>query len=647
MKQNCHLIFFKVLSFLAIVLVLGCAQDKDANSKEALKSKAKTESSNSDALVSYLFDAEKKLSIKNRDHVEKTLEYAKIPFAQTSLKDFNEQPKLNSKIRVVVIYELASLKEAAVQELVRFVGNGGHLVITSVGIDKNYAFFAGIKADANFEIDTEASGFLFKTDFLPALKGKEYRSTTTHYGLKSENFSEKVEILATSLSHEEYPSIIKNKIGNGSAIVFNTEQFSEKQDRGLFFAAILKGLEGVPYPIANVSSIFLDDFPAPLYQVKMEPVASEMDITQADYYSKVWWKDMLELAKEEGLSYSAYVCFDYSNKTLPRFNFSEWELSTRNGKNVADELMHDFKNSNHELALHGYNHVSLTKEEWPSINYMGLSLEAVKKRWAAKSFGKLPVSYVPPSNIIDSIGFVALERYMPSIRYNASIYLGYFDEGGKREFDPEPYNDHFFNFPRITSGYNMTPTKEFNQQSLYLYTGIWSHFIHPDDIYQIPGEDSNASAGDYSLRNPKSYGWYKSKDGSPGLLPRFHDYIKEVKNTFPLIRFLKVSEAAKITENWRNQAFDFKTTKDQILVNAVSKKYQKKKNFWFVYASEENSEQLTSYLEKQALTFTKTIFLEGYLFNVETEAPQIMLTKLPLDIADLNIHNISLKKFSG
>jgi hypothetical protein len=195
---------------------------------------------------------------------------------------------------------------------------------------------------------------------------------------------------------------------------------------------------------------------------------------------------------------------------------------------------------------------------------------------------------VPPSNIIDSTGFVALEENIPSIVYNASIYLGDFEEGGGREFDPEPYNYHFFNFPRISSGYAMNSTREFNQQSLYLYTGIWTHFIHPDDIYQIPGDEPLESAGDYTLRNINSYGWRVSEDGSPGLLPRFRNYIQEVKETFPLIRFLKVSDAAKITKNWREDTYEFSETENTFQVAAQAENSEDNENFWFAYVSKES-----------------------------------------------------------
>ncbi|MBE7638967.1 DUF2194 domain-containing protein [Salegentibacter sp. BLCTC] len=625
-KLLINLLIYVSLGFL-VSFIAGC--EADGEDSKSIKSNPRVlydEISNT-PLVAYILDAENDLSLKNSRHIRKTLNYAKIPFGEISQEDFNKEPGIPGSVKSIVIYNLAQLNPRAMDFLINFVANGGHLFIPTTGVDKNFGFLAGVKADADLQINTSAKGFLFKTDFIPGLKGKHYRNSTIHYGLKENNFKEEVEVLATAFSEESYPLIIKNRIGEGTVISFNTEQFSQKQERGLFFAAILEGLEGVPYPIANASSIMLDDFPAPLYNAKMEPVQSEMDLSQADFYSKVWWKDMLKLAKEEDIAYTAYVCFDYSNKTTPPFNFGEWERSILEGQNGSDKLMFSIRNSRHEIDLHGYNHVSLTQAEWPSKSYMGLSLQAVKKRWAARGYGELPKSYVPPSNIIDSTGFLALEENIPSIKYNASLYLGDFEEGGYREFDPEPYNYHFFNFPRITSGFAMTSTQEFNQQSLYLYTGIWTHFIHPDDIYQIPGDEGLDSAGDYILRNINAYGWSVSDDGSPGLLPRFRDYIRGVKETFPLIRFLKVSEAAKITKNWRETTYQFSEGEKTVQVSAQTKNSAENENFWFVYISAENNNEIESYLTQNKRKYTKTPLLEGFLYNIQTFKNQLSLPK--------------------
>jgi len=631
MRLQLPINLLKYTAYLLLLFVMGCAVDVEDSREEEDHPRVLYDKMSKNPLVTYILEPGNELSVKNSNHIRKTLNYAKIPYGEINRDKFNEQAAVAASVKVIVLYDPAPLNGDAMNFLINFVAEGGHIFIPSVGTNKNYGFLAGVKADANFGINTTAQGFLFNSDFIPAFKGKHYKSLTTHFGLEQNNFREDVEVLATSFSEEDYPLIIKNEIGAGSVISFNTEQFSEKQERGLFFAAILQGLEGVPYPVANASSIMLDDFPAPLYDAKMEPVQSEMDISQANFYSDVWWEDMLKLAEEEDIVYSAYVCFDYSNHTSPPFNFQEWERSILNGANGADKLMTSIKNSDHEVELHGYNHVSLTQTEWPNKSYMGLSLQAVKKRWAARGYGRLPISYVPPSNIIDSTGFVALEENIPSIIYNASIYLGDFEEGGGREFDPEPYNYHFFNFPRISSGYAMNSTREFNQQSLYLYTGIWTHFIHPDDIYQIPGDEPLESAGDYTLRNINSYGWRVSEDGSPGLLPRFRNYIQEVKETFPLIRFLKVSDAAKITKNWREDTYEFSETENTFQVAAQAENSGNNENFWFAYTSIEKQSKMADYLGNNKLKYSKTAFLDGFLFNIQTSKKQLSLPKFKDD----------------
>jgi len=113
------------------------------------------------------------------------------------------------------------------------------------------------------------------------------------------------------------------------------------------------------------------------------------------------------------------------------------------------------------------------------------------------NFKDLPKSYVPPSNYIDSTGLAKLSQGMPSLKYMQSTYLGEFEEGGLREFDPDPYNNHFFDFPRISSGYVLAPTNEWEIESMYMCTGIWTHFVHPDDVYQIPDESNAKTSGHF------------------------------------------------------------------------------------------------------------------------------------------------------
>lgn len=62
------------------------------------------------------------------------------------------------------------------------------------------------------------------------------------------------------------------------------------------FSSVIKMLPHLPYRNANVGTIFLDDFPAPLYNTKLEPIATEYDVEQADFVANIWWPDMQKLA---------------------------------------------------------------------------------------------------------------------------------------------------------------------------------------------------------------------------------------------------------------------------------------------------------------------------------------------------------------
>ena len=81
-------------------------------------------------------------------------------------------------------------------------------------------------------------------------------------------------------------------------LLFNSIRSFDKPLRGLMFSIALVGLEGVPYPIANTTTIFLDDYPSPLYNTYKEPIRSSMNLTISEFVADVWWPDMKKLAVE-------------------------------------------------------------------------------------------------------------------------------------------------------------------------------------------------------------------------------------------------------------------------------------------------------------------------------------------------------------
>jgi len=623
-------ILYKIRTGLLLATLLfigGCAIDKEELFIDREVQPITFAPYSDEPLVEFILNPISRKSVNSNQQIRKSLEYIKIPYGQISINAFNSNYSIAKSTKVLVITDVSILEQAALDSLMVFAKNGGTLVITNISESPKFGYLGGLKPGANYERNNSASGFAFITNFIPGFINKSYQNEITHFGYQAENFNNDVKIIAVAANNPNYPVIIENPVGKGQIISFNTVQDLEKNLRGLFVAAILTGLEHVPYPIANASSIFLDDFPSPVYTSKMEPIKSEFNLDQASFYTKVWWPDMLQLAKEENLKYAAFVCFDYQNNTNPPFQFTEWDRNKINtNQRVSDWLMFQVVETNHELAFHGYNHVSLQKKDWPGLDYMKMSLQSANKKWIAGRYGNLPITYVPPSNIIDSLGFVALQEVFPSIKYNSSLYLADFEDGGAREFDKEPYNDHFFNYPRIESGFDVNQNKEFNILSLYIYTGIWSHFVHPDDVYQIPSNETN-SAGDYELRNKKNLGWRKSKDGSPGLLPRFKSFIKRIKNTYPMLQVLKSKDAASLTEQWRNRKYVHYNKSSSYEVASNSPASKNSQAYWFVYVKSKNVPETENNLTQLKYSFTKTPFLDGYLFNIKTPNHKIEIRK--------------------
>lgn len=615
------------INLICFSIFLGCAVD--VSERRGLP--PVLEGNSSTPLVEYLNNPGNAHDSGYVIHIRKALNYAKIPFKQKSIQNFNKAPIIASSTRVLIVLNTEILNERAMQNIISFVANGGHLLLPNTSKDLNFGFLAGVKKNAPYSVDSTATGFEFKTNFLPDLKGVNYPNQETHQGLRRENFKDDIQVLATAINDDTFPTILTYNIGRGQTLVINTITSAKKAERGLYFAAILNGLEQIPYPIVNTSVIFLDNFPAPMYDIKKEPVMSEFNMPMSKFYIDIWWPDMLKLSTEENIHYTGVVCFDYRNQIEPPFTTPEWNaLKIRlNGREeiAADWLMNEVKESGNELSLHGYNHVPLLIEEWGREDFMETSISTAYKKWKTSNYGKLPVTYVPPSNHIDSIGLISLEWGMPSIKYIASTYLGEVKEGGDREYGVEPYNRIFFDFPRITSGYIMDGETRFELHSLYIYTGIWSHFVHPDDIYQIQVAANAETRATYELRNSLNLGWRKSDNGKTAMLPRFTDFIKDFKLTYPFTRFLKAETAAAETQDWRYGRYTHTGTKDLYKVN-LSGSQKNKTTWWFAYSDHKNTAKMERFLRKSNLEYSKTHFQDGFLYNIKTNGTSLSLPNL-------------------
>lgn len=613
--------------------------------------------------VEFIVDKKQPISINYSKQIQKICDYTKLPFNSISIDSWNNSLTISPLTRVIVLYDTNKLNNQSIIKLLDFVSNGGTLFLPNANEDHRMAFLYGFIPEAEFGTDAKSTGFYFNTPILPNLKGKTLLKTFVHYGFDLKNFSKNVKILATAINNHNYPLIIENSIGRGRVLLFNTTTDFRKEDRGLLFAGILKGLEGIPYPIANTATIFLDDFPSPLYEIKKEPIASEMNMTMAEYVEKVWWPDMNKISKEYKIPFSAMTLFDYTNKIIPPFTLDQWNSNKISSKNrvepVTDWLVREVKKNGDELAFHGYNHVSLKINLWKNQQFIGTSLNTVKKKWSISDFGNLPTTYVPPSNVVDKNGLLELKKAMPSLRYMCSLYLdeNKFEEGGNREFDYDSYNKDFFDYPRISSGFYMDDDHKYNQESMYLFTGIWTHFVHPDDVFEIPEKGDDASAI-RDLRNRLNFGWHKTQGSNTSMLSEFKSFLKLKTNSFPQMRFLNANDGAKLVMNWRASRYTHKSENGLFTIKEINP--DNSKQYWFLYSSLANVSTVEANLKDQIVLMSKTPFLDGYLFTIYSKKSKLVVADLNFVdekqkniqdnlnqkvIADFNNYKSAVKKF--
>lgn len=531
---------------------------------------------------------------------------------------------------------ITSIDDGELNKIIDYLGKGGKMIFFGTVTNERFAYIQGIKAEADYTIDQTVRGIKGVENIFPGYKGMEFFSNFSipHDQLKKSSFTDQIRVLATAVSDEDYPILIENKIGLGSVLVFNSYVLYEKDYRGLMFSSVIKMLPHLPYRNANVGTIFLDDFPAPLYNTKLEPIATEYGVEQADFVANIWWPDMQKLADSLLITYSAMTAFNYNANIVPPFDYKEWTSATirRRNKlvNASVYLAKDVAESRHELAFHGYNHFSLLTEEWDSnSSFMESALNSVKKRWRVDDLGPLPITYVPPTNYIDSTGIQALTKALPSIKVLSSLYLGTKEYGGDRGFGPDPYSDKLFNYPRISSGFNIDGNSVFNQHSMQLLTGVWNHFVHPDDVFQVVQREADA----FESRNPDNLGWRSTPDTTTSLYQEFLKRLSHTKKQYPFLRLVSADYGANITQDWLNADSEYLETDDQYLVNVTppdtykSASEDKDEKYWFMYVPREDRADIEKHLSKIVDGYTFSRIWDGYLFQFYSKKNLINIPK--------------------
>jgi hypothetical protein len=251
------------------------------------------------------------------------------------------------------------------------------------------------------------------------------------------------------------------------------------------------------------------------------------------------------LGKRYNIKYTTATVFSYNNITKPPFSFFEWDNTTllnEDGSkiNVPEQTFKILNEEKAEVGFHGYNHIPFTLAEWHNQANMKKAVESAREKWFSLS-STAPRVYVPPMNVNDREGFDAVMDVFPEISIYASLYTGYFDEGCDREFGIEPWNERIVSIPRVTSGYNLSDYDKITALSAIESFGVWTHFLHPDDVFSTP--INYPLAEPEWIRNPESLPWKGVNTGNNGLFYKFEKVVDKIESLYPWLSFKTALEA--------------------------------------------------------------------------------------------------------
>lgn len=477
-------------------------------------------------------------------NTEIVLEKNDIYFTKFDLSSNYTFPALDNFAIVAIATEtIYYLPIGPQMDLRNYVKNGGRVVQLLRGYSQETTEIFGITNKTTPELIEPVWGVVFETNLIPGIRGLKIPPKDCENVSYEISLNQDARIIARAYSG--LPLAWSYVYGNGETIFWNATLLSDKAYRGLIIGSIVSLLPISARKVIGAGIVYIDDMPSPSWKTKLEPIKSEYDITDTEYYFKVMLPDLLDLGKRYNIKYTTATVFSYNNITKPPFSFFEWDNTTllnEDGSiiNVPRETFKILNKEKAEVGFHGYNHIPFTLAEWHSQTNMKKAVESAREKWFSLS-NIAPKIYVPPMNVNDREGFSAVMDVFPEIGIYASLYTGYFDEGCDREFGIEPWNEGIVSIPRVTSGYNLSDYDKITALSAIESFGVWTHFLHPDDVFSTP--INYPLAEPEWIRNPNSLPWKGEKTGRNGLFYKFDSVVGNIKSLYPWLSFKTALEA--------------------------------------------------------------------------------------------------------
>lgn len=443
-------------------------------------------------------------------------------------------PMLESADTVLICtQDLSALDGETMVALIGWVEDGGHLGFTLVpNTDSSFQVISRKLGISDYEAGyVKYHAFRFKDGFLPVFNDLVFDVELEDFAL-AVRLEEDCQVYMETADGTGVPLLWSRELESGRIAVFNTSLMQGKDGRGFALDVLSVLCDTLCYPIINAGMVFVDDFPAPQPEGFDERLKEQFGYDVQGFFRNHWWPDMKELTWKYGVRYTGVLVETYNDIVEPPFEPDGVDHALI--RFYTSEILQ----SGGEVGLHGYNHQPLCPDgfeyagedyhTWPSTENMRLAVAELLRY--GKSF--LPsasfTTYVPPSNYLSEEGQQVVLRTVPTVTTISGLYLP--EEGINalvQEFEEE--EDGSISVPRITSGFAMDGYNELVAAHELMLHGVFSHFIHPDDVLD---DDRGADLGWMNM--------YQS----------FTDALDRVEQAYPELRWCTATEGGAAVQRY-------------------------------------------------------------------------------------------------
>lgn len=473
--------------------------------------------------------------------------FAKLHFTVLDLARRASWPILDGFDSIVVCTErLAAIDEESARRLEDHVHRGGGLLVAYRCWNESLRSLLGFGENDPAPAIHDSNGLAFEREACPGATGLRVEASYwmlehSRFDVDANELDARCAVLASDSTGR--PLLWRRLFGTGRVVYWNTGVLFCRALRGFVLQTLLDSLGTGVAAIAGFAMFHVDDFPTSLSDARLEPVVSEFPgMDWNAFMFDVWHRDMMALKRKHGLKYSWYTVMNYQDiETGPQPDPAA--LAVTSGADVLSRRLERAvaKEEDDEYGFHGYNHEPLTATYWSDPQTLRTKLELARDLWDEIMPDRRPASWVPANNWYDAGCLQVLGEVFPEISTVCSIHSnGDFALGEYREFGPEPWRETMLCLPRETYGYVMAPELKMMMLSQVAGMGAWTHFVHPDDIFDIPTGETD----DAYRRNPRKRMWRATNEtGDAGLLPELDDWLGQLRDLFPWLEFVTTSQA--------------------------------------------------------------------------------------------------------